>query len=382
METIINTIFEKITTIPSTDPIFIYTAVGAAAGTLNANKMLELENYQQYPPFLQDLINKVPNMNLFIILIDPAQEEPPYMVNDQELNLHLSKNTISDNKIEPVLLNRPHLSYYNSDENHLHVFTYRQDIFTDPYRVLINGINITSYLRELNVYAIKNHITTLYHDFTGRQNRLLAEYFDKEIDEALDHIIYGMSVREDYGCYFDLTEPICYFPFQLSMPIINKRPIIKLFNIFKYITLNTISEKLKYQYNFYPRHMHHMIDLQKTQVIHSIKNEFKNNYFANLRIIKKIMNKEEEPVNINNLHFLEKLTKSEQTIVINLYCDEKYSELFEYLITHYSKYIELILKFTEINMGGREILNLVTNNINIYDWYSYLDRYLKMVIVI
>ena len=27
----------------------------------------ELENYQQYPPFLQDLINKVPNMHLFII---------------------------------------------------------------------------------------------------------------------------------------------------------------------------------------------------------------------------------------------------------------------------------------------------------------------------
>lgn len=378
METIMNTIFEKIAIIPSTDPIFIYTAVGAAAGTLNAKQMLELKNYQQYPPFLQNLINKVPYMHLFIILIDPAQEEPPYMVNDQELNLHLSKSTISDNTIEPVLLNRPPLSYYNSDENYLHVFTYRQDVFTDPYRVLINGVNITSYLHQLNTYAIKNHITTLYHDFTGRSNSLLAEYFDKEIGEALDHVIYGMCVREDYGCYFDLTEPICYFPFQISMPIINQRPLIKLFNIFKYITLNNISEKLNYQYNFYPRDMHPMIDLQKTHVIHSIKNEFKNNYFANLRIIKKIMNKEEEPVNINNLHFLEKLPKPEQTIVINLYCDEKYSELFEYLITYYSKYIDLILKFKEINMGGREILNLITNNINIYNWYTNLDTYLHL----
>ena len=381
MDTIMDTIFEKITMIPSTDPIFIYTAVGAAAGMLNAKQMLELENYQQYPPFLQDLINKVPYMHLFIILIDPAQEEPPYMVNDQGLNLHLSKNTISDNTIQPVVLNRPPLSYYNSDEKQLHVFTYRQDVYTDPYRVLNNGVNITSCLRQLNEYAIKNHITTLYHDFTGRSNSLLSEYFDKEIGEALDHVIYGLSVREDYGCYFDLTEPICYFPFKISMPILNKRPLIKLFNIFKYIILNNISEKLNYEYNFYPRHMHPMIDLQKTQVIHSIKNEFKNNYFANLRIIKKIMNKEEEPVNINNLHFLEKLPKLDQTIVINLYCDEKYSELFEYLITYYSKYIDLILKIKEINMGGREILNLITNNINIYNWYTNLDTYLQMILI-
>ena len=93
------------------------------------------------------------------------------------------------------------------------------------------------------------------------------------------------------------------------------------------------------------------------------------------------MNKEEEPVNINNLHFLEKLPKLDQTIVINLYCDEKYSELFEYLITYYSKYIDLILKIKEINMGGREILNLITNNINIYNWYTNLDTYLKMILI-
>jgi len=38
----------------------------------------------------------------------------------------------------------------------------------------------------------------------------------------------------------------------------------------------------------------------------------------------------------------------------------------------------LILKIKEINMGGREILNLVTNNINIYNWYINLDTYLHL----
>ena len=55
-------------------------------------------------------------MHLFIILIDPAQEEPPYMVNDQELNLHLSKNTISDKvPFDERLLIRPH-HLINDDE--------------------------------------------------------------------------------------------------------------------------------------------------------------------------------------------------------------------------------------------------------------------------
>ena len=58
----------------------------------------------------------------------------------------------------------------------------RKSVYTDPYEAKENYINITDQLRHLNNFAINNNITTLYHDFSGRRNALLAEYFDKELN--------------------------------------------------------------------------------------------------------------------------------------------------------------------------------------------------------
>ena len=51
----------------------------------------------------------------------------------------------------------------------------------------------------LNKFSINNNITTLYHDFSGRQNALLAEYFDNEIDE--------ISERNKEKCSFEIITP-------------------------------------------------------------------------------------------------------------------------------------------------------------------------------
>ena len=94
LDDIINTIIEKISNIPLEDPVFIYTGVGAS-GSIDHNGILQLENYHQYPPFLQNLKNTIPNLHIFIILIDPYQENPPYMVNDK--NLIIEPNVIEPN---------------------------------------------------------------------------------------------------------------------------------------------------------------------------------------------------------------------------------------------------------------------------------------------
>ena len=93
LDVIINAIIEKISNIPLENPVFIYTGVGTS-GSVDHNGILQLQNYHQYPPFLQNLKNTIPNLHIFIILIDPYQETPPYMVNDKNLLLESNNENI------------------------------------------------------------------------------------------------------------------------------------------------------------------------------------------------------------------------------------------------------------------------------------------------
>lgn len=365
LDDIINNIIEKIRIIPLEEPVFIYTGVGAAAGSLDHNGILQLENYHQYPPFLQNLKNTIPNLHIFIILIDPCQENPPYMVNDK--NLTLQANDLINGNIE-----------WYTNNSCLTVYVMRKGVYTDPYQENNEYINITEQLRHLNLFAINNNITTLYHDFSGRQNALLAEYFDHELNENLDHIVYGLSAREDHGCMFDLTDISSYFPFKtdyLSFLNDNKRILIKLFNIFRFTTLDIIKEKLELEKTNYPPYMHSMIEKQKEQVINSIKTEFKNDSFSNLRIIVRLINGMETYEEIKFVYFFNKLPNFEKTKVLTMYHEKQFNKVLDYLMYYYGKKIDLICKIKEFDISGREILEFIVNGSNPYDWYKSLDNF-------
>ena len=249
---------------------------------------------------------------------------------------------------------------------------YRKSVYTDAY--LENGENITTQLRRLNKYAIQNNITTLYHDFSGRDNKLLAELFDLELGEDLDHIIYGMSARENHGCYFDLTELTSFFPYRITRDA-NKRPLIRLFNIYKYITLDYISEKLDLQYTLYPQAMRSMIDAQKEQVIIRVKNEFKNSNFSILRVIKRLITGIDTYEEITNMYWLESLPPRIKNKSLDLYHKKDFIHLFSFLLDYFAKSVELVLKIKNIDLTGREILNIVTDDTKIYDWYKNLSQF-------
>ena len=114
---------------------FIYLGVGTAAGLREPDGTLLLKNYHQYPPFLQDLKNSLADLHLHIILIDPRQEDPPYM-----------------------------LQHNNMQDKSLTVYTLRADVYTEPYKEYNhnNGQDITSLLRDLNNYVMLNNIAFLY----------------------------------------------------------------------------------------------------------------------------------------------------------------------------------------------------------------------------
>ena len=77
-----NRLKDEIQKVAPHEPVFIYIGVGTMAGLRNSDGTLAEENYHQYPPFVKELRNRIPCLNTFIVLIDPLQENPPYLLRD------------------------------------------------------------------------------------------------------------------------------------------------------------------------------------------------------------------------------------------------------------------------------------------------------------
>ena len=159
----------------------IYLGVGTAAGYREPDGTLLEKNYHQYPPFIQNLKNSLQDVELSIILIDPCQEDPPYMVKDKGLSVKDKGLSVKDKglsiKDNSLFCNN---NTFISPDQSLTVYTWREDVRTEPYED-VRGIDITSHLRELNKFAIDSDSLFIYHNFTGKNNRILAEFFDEEL---------------------------------------------------------------------------------------------------------------------------------------------------------------------------------------------------------
>lgn len=366
-------------------PVLIYTGIGTVAGLRNENGQLDSMNYHQYPPFLQDLKNKYPFLILFIVLIDPIQENPPYMIADKGfLNNNVERNNDTkykyDIKAEKItiyvlkqnVLTEPYIDPYNKAEDLLDANNNNVNAMTD----------ITNELRDLNQYAaLKNNVTTVYHDFTGRRNDLLAEYFDEEIAAAdLNHIIYGLSVREDHGCYFDLNLISSYMPYCLKNGGEGGARRIEFFNIFQYIKENRIKDIASDAEKYYPPSMHEMIHIQSEKVFAAIKTEFKNNIFSTMRVLLKLIRGEEriEDGDINNyLYIFRYISKTKRRIVEEKFKQGLFREVFDYLIDFFSVKMETLVKLKQLDLTGKELIQFVINEHeeDIYNWYDNLNYF-------
>ena len=372
LSTIFYSIKERIQNhIPQDEMSFIYIGVGTYAGLKNNNGILELQNYHQFPPFLQDVKNRYPELNLFIVLIDPMQEKPPYMVADKGLI------PLDNSNSNPLDNNNPldNTTIFTTNDRKLIVYTLRQSVYTEPYECYGDAVNITEDLRDLNNYVMRKNITLLYHDFTGRRNSWLAEYFDKEIGEHLNHVIYGMSAREDHGCYFDLTDIGAYFPITVRKEEDPPAKMLLLFNIYNYIVNNKInlieSESSLFEQEIYP-----MINKQIEQVITTVKEDLKNHMLTLLRVVFRLNNGDEKQADINIDHCFNFIKKSFREEYLNLYKTEKYNQLYSKLIDYFSRDFDIIAKLKKYDLTGKEILGFITHGDKPYEWYNNINMFL------
>ena len=335
----------------------VYIGVGTLAGLKEADGSLLPKNYHQYPPFIQNLKNSYADMSLSILLIDPYQECPPYIVQDKGLVLkEILDNNFIDNSSNDV---------YSLPDQSITVYTFRQDVYTDPYQTYNNNyLNITTHLRDLNAYAIANDVLFIYHDFTGRNNRLLAEFFDEEIKEHLDHIIYGLGLREDVGCYFDLTDMCSQHPFYRT-----PQGTLRLFNVYNYI----INDKLSLMLNTSMFNNTDIVNSHTKKLLLLIKQELNNSILQTLRTVFRMFIGEE----VNGFDIDRNYISCEKySYYVNLYRDKKYSELYNVLLTDYGKKLDVVACINNLDLTGREILEFITLGDDPFKWHDNVTHFL------
>lgn len=346
----------------------IYIGVGTFAGLKETDGSLLPKNYHQYPPFLQSLKNSQPDLSLSILLIDPNQENPPYMVEDKGLvpkykglvlNYILPNNNLTND-------------IYTSPDNSLTLYTLRQNVYTDPYlKYNDNYLNITEHLRDLNAYAIEHNVLFIYHDFTGRNNRLLAEYFDEEIKAYLDHIIYGLGLREDFGCYFDLTDLSSYHP-DYRTP----QGFIKVFNVYDYI----VNDKINLMYNT-PMLENtttntDIVNTHMQRLLIIVKQDLHNIVLQALRVVFRLITGEEVKEFDKDATEYKYFSPEKRNLCLNFCREKNYCDLYDFLLTEFGKKLDVVAFIKKLDMTGREILEFITLGDDPFKWYDNVKHFI------
>jgi hypothetical protein len=302
-------------------------------------------------------------------LIDPFQENPPRVAIDYDLE------------------DRSNNDHYRG--RRLQAFVYRQRVYTDadmyPHSDMYpdnNALNITKTLRDLNDFAKEKEVSLVYHDFSGRRVAAVAEYFDHENIFHLDQIIYGISGREDHGCFFDLTQLTAYFPFRIDQRSIDQisRPVIKMFNYYKYIINNTIEES-EAELKKYAQEMWEWAEVQKNQIIKNIREQFKVTNLSILRQVRKLILEppdqapaDQAPADPQANYVFHALPHFYSKMFIDLFNEKEYDLLYELLFNYSASELDILAKLKKIDISGEELLTFITLNEDPYKWYNTLNE--------
>ena len=360
-----NTLKNEIRTIHTEYPVFIYICVGGASYNKDNMEILP-QDYHQFPPFLQNLRNTYPEMRFVLLLIDPFQESPPRVTQDYSLYEMPETNQ----------------TYYKNQDGTMRAFILKNTVYTDADENLLhikNAINITTELKDLNEFVRYNDITLLYDTFTGHPVSNVAEYVDIENKGHLEQIVYGIGGRDNHGCECDLTQPLAYYPFRLDKNPRYIRPIIKLYNHYKYIVNNDYT-KMHYDLMCYPSEMHMWAELQKNKIIENSMVQIKNIYLMVLRqLFFQIKNKDViaySPL----LDIFNKMPLIYRTLFGDLYNEKEYTILYELFSNYVSDKLEHIALLKKLETTGENMLQMIRDSNDPYTWCDNLNNMMKVIL--
>ena len=347
-----------------TDPIIIYIVVGGANN-----------HVQQFPPVLQMIRALEPSTKFILIYFDPHHEHPPTAIKEVFGEYNEVTEQKTDTAIQYTLtLPRKDASVFMS--------LYKRNVHVHSGDTSRDSINITELLRTINTISIENNASMIYHEFTGRAINAVSEIFDEELKNHLDQIVYGISARQDHGCFFDLTKDDAFFAVKKvnSINSMNNRPVFKMFNYYKHINNNTLGG-LEYDNDIkeYPLNMHKYIEAQSEQLVAMYMTKFKNSDMYVMRQVhKRLHNNDNKDNNDNNdtkdtkkvelytPHVCGKLTE----IYKELWDKKNYEILYELVIEQGENTLNKIVFLGNFDVSGEEILKFITMDNDQTKWYS------------
>lgn len=335
-----------------TDPIIIYIVVGGANNSM-----------QQFPPVLQMIKALEPATKFILLYFDPHHEHLPTAIKEVFGEYDEVNEQKTDTAIQYTLT-------LPEKEASVFMFLYKRNVHVHSGDMSRDSININGMLRTINTISIENNVSMIYHEFTGRAINTIAEIFDEELKNHLDQIIYGISARQDHGCYFDLTKDDAFFAVKKINSIDSIRPVLKMFNYYKHINNNTLGG---YEYNKeikeYPLNMYKYIEAQRRQLVTMYMTKFKNSDMYVMRQVHKSIHggiHKDTNVELYTPHVCGKLTE----IYNELWGKKNYEILYELVIEQCENTLNMIVFLGNFDVSGEEILKFITMDNDQTKWYS------------
>jgi hypothetical protein len=291
-------------------------------------------------------------------MIDPLLENIPFVITNGD------QKTLKDDWYQ---INNEML--YNQNENTTIYAIKDNMVYPDDKWEENKKYNI--FFEKINNYAKQLDWTVFLCDFTGRRIRESAIYFEKEIYDHLDHIIYGFFADDENTstCMIDTTSPECLYVLSKEN---NK---IKVFN--PYI----------YDDNYYdelPNFLHKLqINSNKDEVVIAtmqIKNFLRDkkryirNIIYSLRAVYLGIQKNEM---INDYHVtrVNMFAKKYKFKFYESFDENGYQNMFnslkEIFLKEIEKYARMIF-YDDTKELVNERYNAMMKDENIYNWENYL----------
>ena len=188
----------------SSKPFIIYIGGGTYCFSVdnNGNKHWNYEENHQFPPFLHDFKSSNIDIQILIILIDPAFDlnTPPYIVGSP--NEFYSNSWNKSNEYLNV--------YHSTLKIDVVVITEKviwgEKIQTEPeiYNFTNLMVNLTNKIEKINTLLF-------YHEFTGSNVLMLEhEIKKKSIYFNPNKICIDITRGSNMSCYFNLSNPEFY----------------------------------------------------------------------------------------------------------------------------------------------------------------------------
>jgi len=381
METTFSGIIENIEK-KNEENVAIYVAIGCASNRKIYDEekkewILKQKYNHGFPVCLQKLKTLQPWSPLHIIMIDPILEDPPFITMYHDgTKLDINWEVDKENK-----------DIYHNDVSNIHVYAFRfsaVNICTNNKELLLRNnhkethYDITDFLTYLNITAIEHKWFVLYGDYTGESVDKIATFFDRTLGDHRNHIVYGIGVRKDDGCYIDLTTPECnfYYTFfdksiQVFNPYVYDKNIGLAIEIGKHIATETDDEN-------------------RQIIISQIKIFLKTKiYFVLETVIEvfrqisyKLQNKEYKNISFDKFKYFEKTYDIDISIEnIENNTDDLYFRIMDCVAIELKKFFRIFDSENEYNESlVNQIMTKMIEEKNVYNYQSIVRQFIDNVI--